>query len=544
MMNLNDSRAQFLIQRHDGMKTTRGTWESHWQECAELAVPVQADFVSKRSDGERRTQKIFDGTAMLALERFSAALQSMLTPANRQWHKIQPPVELRNNTDVMRYCEQVTEILFRVRRSPIANFANNFQEVYLSLGCFGTGPLFIDDELGRGIRYQSIHLGEVYLMESASGLVDWVHREYELTVHQAIQAFGSALPEVIRGLADKEPQRNFTFLHCVKPNDERNPRLRNYRGMPMSSYHVSLEGKAIVREGGYRTMPYAVSRYIKSSREVYGRSPMMTALADAKTLQEQEKTLLRAGQRAVDPPLLMHGDGVMGFQIGPNKLNPSTVNEQGQPLVVPLQTGGNIPLGIEMTDQKRKFINDVFLVTLFQILIESPEMTATEVLQRAREKGELLAPTVGRQESELLGPTIVREIDILSAAGQLPEMPDALLDYGGEYAIEYDGPLSRLVQAEAASGILRTFEAFAPLLQVDPKVMRRINTDEAAKVLARANGVPESCIYSDDELAAMEAEQAQQEAVANGVAAAVPASQAALNIAKAQQIAEAPVAPR
>ena len=35
-------------------------------------------------------------------------------------------------------------------------------------------------------------------------------------------------------------------------------------------------------------------------------------------------------------------------------------------------------------------INDAFLVTLFQILTETPEMTATEVIERTREKGALL----------------------------------------------------------------------------------------------------------------------------------------------------------
>lgn len=43
------------------------------------------------------------------------------------------------------------------------------------------------------------------------------------------------------------------------------------------------------------------------------------------------------------------------------------------------------------------------LVTLFQILTETPQMTAAEVVERTNEKGILLAPTVGRQQSEYLG---------------------------------------------------------------------------------------------------------------------------------------------
>jgi hypothetical protein len=50
-------------------------------------------------------------------------------------------------------------------------------------------------------------------------------------------------------------------------------------------------------------------------------------------------------------------------------------------------------------------------------------MTATEVLERTREKGALLAPTTGRQQSKALGPMIEGELEILARAGALPELP-------------------------------------------------------------------------------------------------------------------------
>jgi hypothetical protein len=79
-----------------------------------------------------------------------------------------------------------------------------------------------------------------------------------------------------------------------------------------------------------------------------------------------------------------------------------------------------------MLAEGRAIINDSFLVTLFQILIDSPQMTATEVLQRAQEKGALLSPTMGRQQSEFLGPTIERELDVLAQQGMIPPMPAIL----------------------------------------------------------------------------------------------------------------------
>jgi hypothetical protein len=85
-------------------------------------------------------------------------------------------------------------------------------------------------------------------------------------------------------------------------------------------------------------------------------------------------------------------------------------------------------------------------------------MTATEVLERAKEKGMLLAPTSGRMSSEFLGPMIEREIQLLGAQGLLPKMPQILLDYQVEYRIEYDNPLSRMARSEKASGFMRALD--------------------------------------------------------------------------------------
>ena len=153
----------------------------------------------------------------------------------------------------------------------------------------------------------------------------------------------------------------------------------------------------------------------------------MIVLPDIKMLNEMSKTVIRAAHKTVDPPLLLHDDGVLGLSRGgrpnldPGALNVGGIDDQGRPKVLPLQTGARPDLGLELMEQRRKVINDAFLVTLFQILVEGPAMTATEVLERAKEKGALLAPTMGRQQSEALGPMIERELDILARVpGALP----------------------------------------------------------------------------------------------------------------------------
>ena len=239
----------------------------------------------------------------------------------------------------------------------------------------------------------------------------------------------------------------------------------------------------------------------------------MLALPAIKVLNEQKKTMLKQGHRTVDPILLSHDDGVLdGLSLKPGALNPGGVSAEGRALVHTLPVG-NLAAGQELMDMERTVINDAFLVTLFQILVDTPAMTATEVLERAREKGALLSPTMGRQQSEGQGPQIERDIDLLQSQGRLPEMPDVLREADGEYEIQYDSPLSRSQRSEEAAGWLRTLEAaiaYANTTQ-DVSVLDQFDTDIIYPALAEINAVPATWMRGQDAVDQMREQRAKQQ---------------------------------
>jgi hypothetical protein len=204
-----------------------------------------------------------------------------------------------------------------------------------------------------------------------------------------------------------------------------------------------------------------------------------------------------------------------------------------------LQTNARVDIGLDMMEQRRKTINDAFLVTLFQILVDAPQMTATEAMLRAQEKGALLAPTMGRQQSEFLGPLIEREIDILARAGVLPPMPDVMKQYGGEVEIEYVSPLNRAQRADEGVAIMNTLQAIAPLAQIDPNVMKIFDPTMVARELAEINGVPAKVMRSTEDLKAIEDQQAEAAQAQQLLAAAPVASGVVKDLAQAQSMAGA-----
>lgn len=533
-----ESMAERICKRFEQLSSDRGNWESHWHEIAERVLPRQDEFQRQHTtEGEKRTERIFDSTAVLALDRAASAIDSLITPTSQQYHRLIPEDDrLIYDRDVMVYLEEVNKMLFRMRYRPKANFSSQAHECYVSLMAFGTLGMFVDEQIGIGTRYKSVPLSGMYISENYVGMVDYVIYKFQLTARAAIQKWGNRVPEKIAKMADSNPFQKFDFIHCVMPNENIVPGARDYRGMAWSSYYIALDGKAMLSEGGYRSMPYMVSRHVTAPDETYGRSPAMQVLADIKMVNEMDKTTIRAAHKIVDPPLLVYGDGVLGvMSTRPGAMNYGGVDEQGRQLIQPLKMGSNLPIAIELTEQKRKVINDAFYVTLFQILVQNPQMTATEALIRSQEKGQLLAPTVGRQQSEFLGPLIERELDILAMSGALPPMPESLAMSGGAVKAEYTSPLTRLRRAEDGVAIMRTIEALTPIAQVRPQVMDVFKDDELAFELAEINGVPAKILRSPAELEALRQKQEEDAADAADAKNAQLAASAAKNAGQAVQ---------
>jgi len=530
--------AATILRDQAAMEAQRYNFDSTWQRIAELIDPDNALFLKQNPwQGGRRDQQQFDATGQLALEKFSAAIESVLTPRTQTWHALEPMEDsLRKNFKVMAWCEELTRKVFRARYAPQAGFVGASSEHYRSLGAYGNGCTFLDDIPGRTFRYRCDFVGHIWVSPDYTGLPAAVHRKFSLTARQAKQQFPVGLPLPILRAQD---ETRFEFIHCVKPRRDYDPERRDYRGMRFGSYYIACGyGDSVLEEGGYRVMPYIYSMYSTAPGETYGRGPASKILPTLNTINEQQKTLLRAGQRAVDPPLLMPEEDILeSFNLRPGALNFGGVDSMGNARVMPLQTGANLPLGLEFVQDSREVINDAFFVTLFQILVENPRMTATEALLRAQEKGELLGPPLGRQQTGYLGPLIERELDILfQIPGILDDMPPELQEAGGMIDVKYTAPLNRMQRAGESTGIMQTFEQLTPWAQVDPSVFKVFNPGRVAARLAEINGAPYDVLNSVDEMEAIKEQENQQAQQAALLEAAPIAGKTALDLARAQQI--------
>jgi hypothetical protein len=528
-----------VIARQGALESERYNFHTLWQDVAEIILPGEANFNTIRSQGEQRTERVMDATGMLALRKYAALVESLLMPAGKTYHRIKASEPtLAEDDEVKAYFDEVTRLLFKQRYATNSGFGTQIGTTCLGFGAFGNGSLFIDED-ETGIRYRAIPLAETFFTENAQGLVDGCHRKFRMTARQALAFYGAMkdanVPSQITEAVEKNrPDQPFTFIHCVKPATERADWMRA-RAFRYVAYTVCVDSRTMVRQSGYRVFPYAVMRDLSVAGELYGRSPAMWSLPSLRLLNEMKRTILRGAQKIVDPPLLaQEEDGILGaFDLRPGSVNYGGVNAQGNATVVPLSTGARTDIGIDLLNMEQQIINESFYITLFQILAENPRMTATEVMERAAEKSQLLAPSIGRLQSEFLGSLVARELDILAARMELPPMPPQLAEAGGSYELEMESPLARAQRSEDGVAIIRTLEVAMQGAQVDPSIMDNYDLDEMFKGLAEINGVPAKMLRSREDRDQMRQQRAEQQQMVQAAELAPGVARAAKDMAAA-----------
>ena len=524
----NDELAHILLSRFSSLENARSTWESHWQEIADFVVPRKADVTKVRSSGDKRTELIFDGTAIHAAELMSASLHGMLTNASTKWFSLRFQDRFLDGDDTAKeWLEGVEDVMYQAFNR--SNFQEQIHELYHDLITFGTGVMFVESDDTFQLKFSTRHISECYVSEDENGRVDTVYRKFRMPARAAVARFGeAAVPQRVSKSMQKNPYEEITLLHAVFKRDERDVTRIDSLNKPFASVYLDPDEKKILSESGFDEFPYTAPRFLKASFEIgYGRSPAMTALPDIKMLNKMSEVTIRAAQKQVDPPLLVPDDGfILPIRTVPGGLN--FYRSGSRDRIEPLNIGANNPLGLNMEEQRRKAIQSAFYVDQL-ILGQGPQMTATEVVQRTEEKMRLLGPVLGRLQAELLQPLISRCYNILARQEAFEVAPEFMQDIDIE--IEYVSPLAKAQRSGDVQSALRLIELMQPLVGVDPSIIDYLDSDGLTKHMVKALSVPATAIRGDEEVAEIrqrraalqqqqaELMQAQQAAEAAGNAA-------------------------
>ncbi|MBF0246706.1 MAG: head-tail connector protein [Alphaproteobacteria bacterium] len=529
-MIMDELTPESVVRAFKRAKDNRATWEGHWRDCYDYALPLRSQSMAK---GAKTGDKLFDGTAPDAVDQLAASLLANLTPPWGRWVGLMPGTEL---TPEQR--ERVAPVLDKIAtvmqsHFDRSNFAVEIHQCYLDLVTAGTASLMLEENaLGEAsaFRFTAVPVFDVVFDSDASGRLQGTMRRMEMTERELRQRYPQA-PEldIRRGRDDLTfgDDRRIGVIEAVMPDDKGYHYMAVAEAGPGHGFEATT-----LAEGRFKTSPFINFRWLKAPGEIYGRSPVMKALPDIKTANKVVELTLKNASIAVTGIWQADDDGVLNpanIKLVPGAIIPKAVGSQG---LTPLETPGRFDIsGIVLDNLRERIRTSLLTDKLGQV--SGPKMSATEVLERSADMARLLGATFGRLQTELLNPLIDRAVAILRRRG---EIPDVVID-GRTIDIDYKSPLARRQSQVEAQNAIAWVSAVTSL---GPKAAYIIDDIRAARWLADVFRVPGDLLRSDEQIERlangappMGAMPANLGALAQALETQLPSEQAAVNPAEA-----------
>ena len=514
-----------IVKLHEQLKNDRTTWDQHWDEVATYVVPRKDNVYGQAVAGSKRTNNLFDTTAIQANDDLASALHGMMTNPSIIWFSLATgEKKIDTNENVRKWLFDST--IKTIQTMNQSNFQTEIHEVYLDLGSIGTASIRTEADPDTIVRYYSEPVYEVVLRENNRGIIDFISREYEYDGRQIMQEFDTDMDEEIKKFIQDQlkanPNTKFKIIQQVATRSagEMEGQIGN-KAFPISSNHVLKMNGMMLRESGFEVWPYATPRWSKINVETYGRSPAMKALADIKMANSMKKVTIQGAQLAIAPPLQVPDNGFLApLQVKPFGTNYYRAGSKDR--IEPLFTGGNPQLGEAMLELVHNSIKKHYLTDKL-VTPQLDRMTATEAVQRRDESLRFLGPQLGRMDTELLKPIIDRTFHLCMKAGIYDEMPAELTEYIESKAGKVDLSIvyrSTIAQAQLitqSENVVRAINSTSFVVGSQPEVMDLIDGDALLKQNFETYNVDPSIMRSGKEVKALrqqraEAAQAAQEA--------------------------------
>ena len=546
-----NAEVQECIDRMNGLASRRMFMEAVWNDVAHTSFPTAEDMFrlgssspSGRSGnsfdtpvGSYRSRTIYDSVGVVASERLTSGLESLITPSAERWHSFvlgNMLDEDPENAEIQMWTEYLRDYLFEIRYDPMSGFPLSNQRSMRSMVGFGHGIIFIEEAFGvygrlansLPIVYQYIPTAECYIDVDPRGVHDTCYRSFFRSAIQIVKQFPESVSLKTKNLANNNTTADtkVELIHAVYPEVKGLDGDYSEGAKPFSSMYIERENKHLLRKGGYYEFPYIIYPWSPIDGSAYAEGPAMLALAELKSLQAMGRDTLIASQLGIRPPLASAYSPDVPINMNPGAVNPKMVDPNtGRLLVQRIFEPPQINLSLEIMELRRSQIRDSMYLNLFQTLSDKQTgMTATEVMARANERGMFLGPVASRVQAAL-SRMVDRELAILERKGAFRP--------GSRYAppkstgnkkitVKFSAPVDRLRRASDVTGIAHTIELMAQMAQIDPDVVDNLNTDAAIEIVRERLGAPRKIMNTPDQVKAKRDQKQQQAAAASALAAA------------------------
>ena len=473
-------------------------WHDVLDDAYEYFLPNRNLFDSYQP-GAKKMDRIFDSTALEAIQQGASKLQENIAPIWSRWATFAPSDrvlkmleegsydvtedEIRANLE-----DQATIIFDYINRS---NFATQFFEHALDL-LVGTGTLRIDEDESdeMPLIFNAIPQKGIAFEEGPQGNIETHWRRFKVKARNLERYWKGFEPsEVMKDVIEKKPDTDVDVREGVVYM----PKTKTYYGCVW----VANEDRISWMQDFDESSPWVTGRYSKVAGEIRGRGPALQALPDVRSLNKAKEFVLQKAAIDLAGMYTATDDGVTNpynLSISPGIVIPVGSNNSSNPSIQRLDTGSNLQLAqFQINDMqmaiKKALFNDLRDPT-------GAVRSATEVAIESRELAKRIGSAFGRLQTEVLIPIIKRVAAILTRRGIITPIE---LD-GRDIDIKFMSPLAK---AQDGEDILSVQQAVAFVLQTAGPDQAKIGfkLEDFGTWVAGKTGMPAELVRSEAEKA-------------------------------------------
>lgn len=530
-----------INQLHDmaeGLFSKRTTLMLLWQEQAENFYPQRADFTITRVLGTDFAGDLSTSYPLLCQRDLQDQIGVMLRPTAKEWFKLGLQHGIEPDNEGKRWMEWATQTMRRAMYDHGSHFTKAMKEGDADYSCFGQTVTSIRLNQRRdGLLYRCYHLRDCVWAENSDGKVAMVARKWKPTAFDLKRLFGSKIHDnVERIISNGKPLEEVQCMHFVVEAEMYDGSGR----MPWFSIYYDVQNKHVMEEVNTWNREYNIERWQTVSGSQYAFSPAtVAALPEARLIQAMTYTILEAGEKVTNPPMIATKDVVRSdmaiYPGGVTWIDRDYDERLGDALRTISIDPRGLPFGADLAKDSRALIMQCFYLNKLTLPERSPEMTAYEVGQRVQEYIRGALPLFEPMEMERNGQTCDLTFEILlrnGGFGSPMDMPKSL--QGKEIQFEFESPLHDAISEQKGQKFLQMAQLIATAVQLDQSVAALPDAVTALRDVMDGVGIPAKWVRSEADVEQIISNQQAQQESAQLLAGMQQGSEIAKNLGDAQ----------
>lgn len=484
----NKDELKRVMSRYKKAKGRWNSWTDLWEEIYDYAIPHRESFFQE-SSANRRTENIYDETAVVGLPKFASRLQLGFFPPNGRAFRLAPgpdfPKELRSKS-LDEELDRITDLIHEGLRN--SNFNAEMHEGLQDLG-IGTMNLLVEEGRFQGdLHFSSVPPTNLALLPGRmDGVSDWFRWNNNMDITEVKHRYPNAkYSEKMASEQKRNPTRKTKIIEATI-YDETNRFKDEY-----TYYLISETDNEILIKDTFKgrgSIPWITTRWSKSGFEVWGRGPLLQAMPAVKTLNLTVQLILENAEMAIAGSYIYDDDGVFNpdnITIQPGTFIPRSPGSS----ISPLQSAGRFDVAqLVLDDMRRNVRKALFIDELDTRPNARTPLSATEVSERLADVARDMGAVAGRMQKEFLQPLVERIVYIYKKQGLL-DIPKV---DGRELRIVPVSPLLRAQDQQDVSDFVRFQQTVASTF--GPEITPVLYNQEAViKYLAAKFGIQEELL--------------------------------------------------